>query len=246
MRSYLLIVVFLSVISCKDKIANRNIQTVKINGIEKTVKTDNNYKESAEKNVYSNTENFADSLKIALTGKYKIEITQSTNDTLTMVSFKLFEKENNKWKNIQNYSLQKDSDIPLLTEIKDFNNDGFNDSTIHYLAVGRGANDVRKLFVFSKKDNQFIEIKNSDDYSNLDYNKNLNCIDALDVYSGSTTTFLKLDKNILKEFARVNYLDGKVESYAVRNNKEIKLYSKPYEGSSDEIIRFSNYDPIEE
>ncbi|MFD1605081.1 XAC2610-related protein [Flavobacterium artemisiae] len=247
MRNYLFFIIFLSMISCIDKKTEiRSSETVKTDLTKKPLKKNSNPKTAESKEVYSYTETFADSTKIALPGKYKIEIEQTENDTLMTVYFKLFQKENNKWKLTQNYALSKESAIPLLTEIKDFNNDGLNDFTINYFAAARGANEIRKLFIFSKKENKFIEIKNSDDYPNLAYNEKLNCIDALSVYGGTTTTFLKLNKNTLTEFAKVDFDDGKVESYLIRNNVETKLHSETYKGSSDFMIRFINYDPIEE
>jgi hypothetical protein len=234
-------------ISCSFKKEEiKSSETVKTDSTKKALNKKNNPAAAESKEFYSYTETFADSTKIALPGKYKIEIEQTEVDTLITVYFKLLQKENNKWKLIQNYALSKESEIPLLTEIKDFNNDGLNDFTIHYSTAGRGANDIRKLFIFSKKENKFIEIKNSDDYPNLSYNKKLNCIDALSVYGGTTTTFLKLNKNNLTEFAKIDFNDGKVESYIIRNNVETKLHSETYKGSNDFMIRFINYDPIEE
>lgn len=247
MKNCLFLVIFLLVISCTNKNAeSKSSDIVKTNVDKKPLKKENKAEREDLKEIFTNTEIFIDSTTIAKKEKYKIEITQTTFDTVTKVSFILFEKYKNKWKNVQEYSLNKESDIPLSTEIMDFNNDGLNDFTIHYLEAARGSNDVRKLFIFSKKENKFIEIKNSDDYSNLDYNKKLNCIDDLEVYAGSTTTFLKLNKDILVEFARVDFLDGEAKSYLIQNNKETKLHSEKFKGSNDIIVRFVNYDPIEE
>ncbi|MFB9080433.1 XAC2610-related protein [Flavobacterium procerum] len=245
MKNLLTLIVFILFIGCKDKTGKTN---------ESKDSKDSIYKETVIKSaddeddetVEEFKETFIDSLTIAAKGKYKIEITQNSTDTITKVSIALFQKQNQRWKNIQNYILNKESDIPMLPEIEDFNNDGLNDFTIHYAVAARGSNDIRKLFIFSKKENKFIEIKNSDNYPNLNYNKNLNCIDALSVYGGSTTTFLKLTKDSLTEFAKVNFMDGDVESFIIRGNKEIKLYSGKYQGSNDYLVRFSNYNPIEE
>ncbi|TDW51451.1 hypothetical protein EV144_101126 [Flavobacterium sp. 270] len=189
---------------------------------------------------------FEDSTKIAQKGSYKIKIIQETIDTTTNVKFELFEKLKNNWKKVQSYALHKDASIPLLTEIEDFNNDGYNDFTIHYSTAARGANDIRKLFIFAKKENKFIEIKNSDYYSNLSFNKKLNCINSLEVYRGTTTGFFRIKKDSLVEFARVDFIDDTVHSYLIKNGKEIKLESKLYDGDNDEMISFINYKPIEE
>lgn len=193
----------------------------------------------------NNIEVFIDSTNIASKGKYKIEITQKTIDTTTSVDFNLFKKVNQEWVNIQKYRLNKCCDIPLITEFSDFNNDGLNDFTIHYSTAGRGANDIRKLFLFSSKTESFFEIINSDSYPNLRYNKKLDCIDALSVYAGSTTTFLKIKNDSLIEFARVDYMDGLIQSYLIQNGKEIKLNTQKTKGEISEIIKFDNYNPIE-
>ncbi|KAF2513868.1 XAC2610-related protein [Flavobacterium foetidum] len=245
MKNLLLLIVFTLFIACKDKTEKANNSTVLTDSIkEETVIKSAPYED--DEIISGFTETFVDSSTIAAKGKYKIEITQNTTDTITKVSIQLFQKQNRRWKSIQNYTLNKESDIPMLPDIEDFNNDGLNDFTIHYATAARGSNDVRKLFIFSKKENKFVEIKNSDNYPNLEYNKKLNCIDALSVYGGSTTSFLKLTKDSLTEFAKVNFMDGDVESFIIRNNKEIKLYSGKYQGSNDYLVRFSNYNPIEE
>lgn len=246
MKITVLLMVFILMLSCNKKLENNNeTSSKKIIG---SNKVQNQVKHKTVKPIeyFTETETFIDSNKIAQKGKYKIELKQITIDTSTTVSFKLFIKENGKWTTIQNYSLKKESDIPLIPEIKDFNNDGFNDFTIHYSTAGRGANDIRKLFIFSKKENKFIEIKNSDLYPNLLYNKKLNCIDALSVYGGSSTTFLKLKKDSLIEFARVDIIDKDIQIYWIEKNKEIKFRSAKYSGTNDFLIRFVNFDPLEE
>lgn len=247
MRNIQLLMIFVLLINCTNKASKNNgtFSKIIIDSKEAINPIKTKTKEVKEKN-YAETETFIDSTRIAKKGKYKIEITQTTIDTVTTVSFKLFAKRNNIWNNIQSYSLKKECDIPLITEIEDFNNDGFNDFTIHYSTAARGSNDLRKLFIFSNKEYKFIEIKNSDLYPNLQYNKKLNCIDALSVYAGSSTTFLKLGKDHLIEFARVDIMNKKIEIYLIEKNKEIKLRSETYSGSNNDMIRFVNYNPLEE
>ncbi len=197
---------------------------------------------------YQNIENFSDSLQIALKGNYKIEIEQQTIDTITKVRFSLFKKAEKSWIEKQHYALVKEVGFPLDVQIKDFNNDGYNDFTISYAAAGNGSNDIRELFVFSKQKEAFIEIKNSGNYSNLDYNEKLNCIYALGVYgSGTTTTFLRIKKDTLQEFAGVDYENEsrRAESYWVKNGKQVMIKSKKIE-SNDADMRFTNFNPIEE
>ncbi|MBW1658398.1 XAC2610-related protein [Flavobacterium quisquiliarum] len=245
MKNIPLLIIFVFLANC-NKSSEHNKTSSKVVMNQKEIKNQVKHKIIKAEESFTETETFIDSTRIAEKGKYKIEITQTTIDNNTNVSFKLFLKQNDKWKNIQKYSLPKESDIPLITEIEDFNNDGFNDFTIHYSTAGRGANDIRKLFIFSNKEHKFIEIKNSDLYPNLQYNEKLDCIDALSVYAGSSTTFLKLRKDHLVEFARVDFMDGKIEIYLIEKNKKRKLRSETYSGSNDEMIRFINYNPLEE
>jgi hypothetical protein len=244
-----IISLLLIVISCNSKINDTkedtviNLDCLKTN---KKIKPVNSALILKEDEPGEQEEAFADSTKIAKPGNYKIEILQKTIDTSTTVTFSLFQKNGNHWNNVQIFNLKKDCSVPMLTEIKDFNNDGYNDLTIHYSTAARGANDIRKLFIFLKNKNKFIEVKNSDQYPNLFYNNKLNCICALSVYSGFTTHFLQLKKDSLAEFAKVDCVDGEVQSYLVKNDKQILLKSKKYDGENDFMITFSNYDPIEE
>lgn len=174
-----------------------------------------------------------------------LKISQIEKNNKINVFIEFYKKERENWKLIQAQYLSKESNIPLLTEMNDFNNDGFLDFTIHYSTAGRGANDLRKLFIFKPERNNFIEIINSDNYSNLSYNSRLDCITSLSVYGGSTTHFLKLENDMLNEFAQVSYNNGKVSSYKVKNDSLNLLFEINYD-SDNEMILFKNYDPIEE
>ena len=88
-------------------------------------------------------------------------------------------------------------------KIEDFNNDGFKDITFVSNTAARGSNEVRTLLVYDKINDVLMHIKNSEDYPNLAYNKTLNCIDAWLVHGASTTVFLRLEGDMLKEFASV-------------------------------------------
>ena len=224
MKNILLLFLIILFVSCNTSI-NKQEQAFKLSGIL--------------------SEKFIDSLNIAESSNFKLEISQYIIDDSVSVYFKLFQKKDAKWKLCQDYDISKCCDIPLLTEIQDFNNDGFNDFTIHYSTAARGANDIRKLFIFDSKRNKYVMIKNSDDYPNLSYNKKLNCINALSVYGGTTTHFLRLENDSLSEFAHVDYFDGKVSSYKIINGKSVLLQEIDYNNEDDAMISFTNYDPIE-
>ena len=62
--------------------------------------------------------------------------------------------------------------------ISDFNNDNFKDITFISGSAARGANEVRRLFIYDNQNRELISIVNSQNYPNMQYNKELNCIDA--------------------------------------------------------------------
>ncbi|MEO8650322.1 MAG: hypothetical protein ABI539_14250 [Acidobacteriota bacterium] len=99
---------------------------------------------------------------------------------------------------IEDYALAESD--PKTT---DFNNDGLKDLTFVSNTAARGANEVRTLLIYDKNSDSLIRIKNSEDYPNLAYNETLNCIDSWMVHGASTTVFLRLAGDELKEFASV-------------------------------------------
>jgi hypothetical protein len=53
--------------------------------------------------------------------------------------------------------------------LADFNNDGFKDVTYMSAEAARGANEIRRLFMYNREKDQLVYIKNSDQYPNLEY-----------------------------------------------------------------------------
>ncbi|MDE5481865.1 hypothetical protein KRE28_08550 [Elizabethkingia meningoseptica] len=64
-------------------------------------------------------------------------------------------------------------------------------------------------------------------------------------YGGNTTLFLRIHKNKLEEFGKVEFSNDSIYSYKIKNGREILLIKKPYQ-SDDAAVFFSNFDPIEE
>lgn len=183
-------------------------------------------------------EYFVDSLHIGRPKQNKIELSRYLNEDTSYVVVKFFSwQKDNKWKLIQTFSFEKtgNSADPKLS---DFNNDGYNDLTYNSLSAARGANDVRKLFVYNKKLNKLVCMRNSEDYPNMLYNKELNCIDAFLVYGGSSTVFLHISGDRLIEFARVDLSDDLVVYEIDKNGKEKELKRQPTEWR---YVRFKNY-----
>ncbi|AZA92224.1 Uncharacterised protein [Chryseobacterium nakagawai] len=207
---------------------------------------------------YFSEEKFVDSLNAGIKGKTKVVFEKfrhtGNGDVYTSIHFYDLKKiwvgskdsEFNTWELKNRFKFDKDGVSDLNVVIKDFNNDGFNDVTYQSAIAGRGGNIVMTLFVYDPKSKDFIHIKNSDRYPNLSYNTKLNCINSLMLTGSTTTVFLKIKKDSLDEFARVDVSDTiRVE---VKNSigKFKIIQKKLFLGSGDDFYRvFRNYNPLE-
>ncbi|WP_278551166.1 XAC2610-related protein [Elizabethkingia bruuniana] len=193
-----------------------------------------------------NTEFFSDSKTVIKPGKYKINVTQKSSKSESVVVFNLFRKSGNKWSIIQSGSFRKQTDFPLfVTTNEDLNNDGYNDLKISYAQAARGANEIEKLFIFNPKTEKLTEIINSQEYPNLHYNARRNCITSYMFYGGNATYFLHIKQNRLEGFGKVEFSNDSIYSYKIKNKKEILLKKEAYK-SNDGAVFFSNFDPVEE
>nr|WP_199161841.1 hypothetical protein [Elizabethkingia sp. ASV34] len=193
-----------------------------------------------------NTEFFSDSKTLIKPRKYKINITQKSSKTGSVVVLNLFRKSGNKWSIIQSGSFKKQTDFPLfVTTDEDLNNDGYNDLKISYAQAARGANEIEKLFIFNPKTQKLTEILNSQEYPNLHYNARRNCITSYMFYGGNATYFLHIKQNKLEGFGKVKFSNDSIYSYKIKNKKEILLKKEAYK-SNDGAVFFSNFDPVEE
>lgn len=155
----------------------------------------------------------------------------------------MFKKQNSKWHIIQSFEFLKDGILSCDPEITDFNNDGFNDLTFQSSIAGRGANTIRKLFIFERNSGKLKFIKNSENFPNIRYNKELNCIDAFRVYGGAQTAFAKIENDTLREFANIEIYNDTLKVKIIdKNGKEkllkIEKYKKEY------FHRFKNFLPL--
>ncbi|MDR4894883.1 MULTISPECIES: XAC2610-related protein [unclassified Chryseobacterium] len=131
-------------------------------------------------------------------------------------------------------------------QIGDFNNDGFNDITYQSAIAGRGGNIVMTLFVYNPENKNFIHIKNSDYYPNLSFNSKLNCINSVILTGSTTTAFLKIKKDSLDEFARVDVSDKILVEEKDSAGKFIIIEEKPFKGNDEDFYKtFRNYKPLE-
>jgi hypothetical protein len=67
-----------------------------------------------------------------------------------------------------------DSENPLRVEINDYNFDGFKDFSISHVADGQGTYIIYRIFVFSKKTKNFVELqpKCGDEFINIKVDRN--------------------------------------------------------------------------
>ncbi|WP_336516570.1 hypothetical protein [Pollutibacter soli] len=199
-----------------------------------------------EKNIKYPTEDslilqeyFSDSSRIGKKKQNKIEISIYGNEDSSFSIIKFYSLTNRKWKLRNTYRYEHYSLMDLNADLSDFNNDGLNDPTYISNTAARGANEIRRLFIYDKNADSLISIINSEDYPNLQYNEELKCIDAFMVYGGSSTVFLRLKKNQLKKFAVVSLDDGLSIRKIDMNGNEKTIYSDSTKGSG--YIRFSTY-----
>jgi len=187
----------------------------------------------------------SDSLKFGKKKKNRIDIFKIGLQDSTIIKVFLFEKNKKTWQLKDSLVLNGTRIEDLKTEIKDFNNDNFNDVIFTSGMAGRGGNVVQTLILYSPKDKALKWIKNSESYPNLMYNKKLDCVDALILTGGETTYFLKIKNDSLKEFANVDHRDGNIIAEILDENGKCKEI-KRIKNQSQDMKRFINYNPIEE
>lgn len=192
-------------------------------------------------------ETFVDSTNIGEKGECKVELIKHRVHDDVYVIVKFYTKNYlQKWW-IQNTYLYVCNALENLDpQIIDFNNDGRNDMTFISADAARGANEVRRLFIY--KDwgpGELISIVNSENYPNMQYNDELNCIDAFLVYGGSATVFLRIDGDSLKEFASVVSYENRTV-YEIDKHGMKKQLSKDTLLPDDLYIRYKNYKPLKE
>jgi len=190
-------------------------------------------------------EYFVDTLNVGKPTRNKIELSNFGNSDSSYVVIQFYTKsKGNHWFLKQKFNFSNDGVSSCFTALSDFNNDGFKDITYKSRLAARGANDVRKLFIYDSDNDRLIYMKNSEDYPNMLYNKKLDCIDAFLVHGGSTTVFLKIERDSLKEFASVN-LDDKINIRTVDKSGNRKYLVKDRKNNFDVYTRFENFSPLE-
>jgi hypothetical protein len=194
------------------------------------------------RNIIQPEEIYIDSLNIGNKTFNKIELLKYRTEDSIYVDINFYSKQNGKWVLKNTYQYSKDGITELDVKLSDFNNDGLNDLTYISGIAARGANEIRRLFIYNPKDDQLISMKNAESFPNMLYNKELDCIDAFLVYGGYSTVFLKISGDSLREFASVDCFEGLyVRTYDESGNEKIIFEDKNFLGEYD---RYKNYDPL--
>jgi len=242
MKKSILLILLFSIVSCSQKSKEQSVALSAKVVAKEIIKPET--KRDTTQTVLEET--FTDSTQVGTKGKFKLAVNQFRSDDSTYVEIHLFEKQDSKWLIIQKLEYLKDGVTNCEPELKDFNNDGFNDLTFKSSVAARGANEIRKLLIFQPSKKEFILMKNSDHYPNLQYNKLLNCVDAWLVYGGSSTVFLKIEKDSLREFAGVSLDSNEREIYTIDKKGKRKTVKKEFVKDLEVYTRYQNYNPLTE
>jgi len=247
---FLTIIFLTTLLSCNSKQVTQN-SIENTDSIKISNKVDINVDEqNANATPTEIIETFVDSLNIGRKGKCKIELIKHRvyDDIYIIIKFyikgKITTKDPETWINQNSYSYETNAIMDFEPNLSDFNNDNFNDLTFISETAARGANEVRRLFIYDDKKQELISMVNSQDYPNMLYNKELQCIDAFLVYGGSSTVFLRIKGDSLKEFASVEAFEGITIREFDKNGKEKIIYQDTANKAS--YIRFKTYKPLKE
>ncbi|WP_333851593.1 XAC2610-related protein [Epilithonimonas sp.] len=212
-----------------------------------------------EKNeiTYNLVDKYIDSTNSGEKGKTRIvaEQFQRNDDSGAFVILNFYHKEKiidyksqkykYKWHFDNRYYFETTSPLGIGANLQDFNNDGFKDFTYQSSTAARGGNEVRKLFIYNPVSKKFNYIRNSERYPNLFYNSKLNCIGSI-ILTGSTTSyFLKIKKDTLYDFAKVDASDSVLVKERNENGEYQIIQKRKLNKNEDELSTFSNFKPLE-
>jgi hypothetical protein len=194
-------------------------------------------------------ETYVDSLNIGVKGKCKVELIKYRvyDENFVIIKFYIKGRNTSKaaktWIKTNTYCYETNALMGFQPNISDFNNDNFNDINFISGTAARGANEVRRLFIYDHQEQKLISIVNSQDYPNMLYNKELDCIDAFLVYGGCSTKFLNIVGDSLKEFASVELVDSlTVRTYDKKGKAKIIKKDK----TNNHYLRYKNFNPLKE
>jgi len=188
-------------------------------------------------------ESFSDDRQIGRSGKNKIEIRCFSRGSERLAELKFYSRsEYGSWFEVQSFKFEKDGVTDCNPTVEDFNNDGLKDLTYESQVAARGANEVRKLFIYDKDEDELVYIKNSENYPNLAYNKKLNCVDAWAFHGSTTTIFLRIERDMLKKFASVHTGLERMVTVTRKDGTEVIIRREPM-NEEDIYTRYSTFNP---
>ncbi|SHG61605.1 hypothetical protein SAMN04488109_1091 [Chryseolinea serpens] len=185
---------------------------------------------------------YVDSLNVGRKSFNKVEISKYRAIDSMYVIIKFYSKQHSRWKLKNEFRFEKDGIRGCEPQFTDFNNDKLNDITyVANVAARPGSNEMRRLFIYDVRDDKLVSMKNSLDYPNMLYNKKLNCIDALQVYGGCSTVFLKISGDSLRPFAEVELHFGlTVTTYDKKGRAKIIFRDTTKKAA---FIRYQTFNP---
>lgn len=239
MKLHLLLIMLL-LLSCKDRrLYKEPLTTIPL--VDTVQIGDNNLQQS----IATLEEYYVDSLHIGRKSFNKVEMLKYRSLDSSYVIIKFYSKiRANEWILKQEFVSQKDGIVSCDPTYSDFNNDDHNDMTYISMVAARGANEIRRLFIYNKSKDQLVFLKNSEDFPNMLYNKKLNCIDAFLVHGGCSTVFLKIQGDSLKKFACVDLGANLIVHEFDKNGKQVVIRQDT--ATDMEYVRYENYKPLEE
>ncbi len=234
---YLLIIIVFFIVSCSTKQKSKE-------NTNSPLLIENSKNEKAIIKETEIIETFVDSTKIGIKGKSKIKIVKHRVLDETYLIIKFYTKGPNYWIIQNTYLYETDALMNLNPNISDFNNDKLNDITFISGTAARGANEIRRLFIFDESKNELISIVNSQDYPNMLYNDELNCIDAFLIYGGSSTVFAHIKGDSLIEFGSVHNDNCRFVYEIDKNGKEKLLQKDTIIDGEGVYVRYKNFKPL--
>lgn len=195
---------------------------------------------------YEWEESFSNEKDIGRRRKNRVEIhCVSKNDRIFAEIEFSTQSKSGEWASKQTLRFENLNYVGCDAKISDFNNDGFRDLTFRSGQGARGANEIRTLLIYDPTKDELVHVKNSADYPNLAYNKKLNCVDAWAFTATTTTIFLRLEGDMLREFASVSTGLQRIVTVTRKDGTEVILRREEMDPDNyDEVYRrFSSYDP---
>ena len=103
---------------------------------------------------------------------------------------------------------------------------------------------MSRLLIYNKERDELVHIRNSEDYPNLEYNKQLDCVDAWLFHGASTTVFLRIEGDMLRRFTSVDTGAERLVKVFDKDGKE-RVLSRRKMKEDDIYMRYSSFDPPE-